>query len=125
MKKRTARQGGQMSTRDVLLGDGDGPVWKLFVLAISLAIAVVSALPYAGAWNDGSRLATVECLVDHHTLAIDRSVFVAVPAPGDPTARSPYPEGADLLRRGTQDKLLIGGHYYSDKSPVPALLMAL
>ena len=26
--------------------------------------------------------------------------------------------------RGTQDKMLIGGHYYSDKSPVPALFMA-
>ena len=95
----------------------------------ALAIALLSARPYAGSWNDGSRLATVECLVDQHTLAIDRSVFVAVPRPGDPSARSPYP-GDDpawwgLLRDGTKDKLLIDGHFYSDKSPVPALLLAL
>ncbi|HYT90001.1 MAG TPA: hypothetical protein VEL76_14945, partial [Gemmataceae bacterium] len=30
-----------------------------------------------------------------------------------------------LLRAGTKDKLLINGHFYSDKSPVPALLLAL
>jgi hypothetical protein len=95
----------------------------------SLAVALVSARPYAGSWNDGSRLATVECLVDHHTLAIDRSVFVAVPRPGDLSARSPYavddPALRGLLQDGTRDKLLIDGHFYSDKSPVPALLMAL
>jgi hypothetical protein len=102
---------------------------ECLVLLGALAVALVSARPYAGCWNDGSRLATVEALVDHHTLAIDRSVFVAVPAPEDPTARNPYrtdgPQLADTLREGTKDKLLIGGHFYSDKSPVPALLMAL
>src|SRR5438552_7222779 len=113
-----------MSTRDVLIGDGDGPVWKLFVLAMSLAIAVVSARTYAGGWNDGSRLATVECLVDYHTLAIDQSIFVQVPPDADP-AHLPYPtDEPGLLANGTGDKLLIHGHYYSDKSPVPALLMA-
>jgi len=30
-----------------------------------------------------------------------------------------------LCRYGTADKLLIDGHFYSDKSPVPALLLAL
>ena len=84
-----------------------------------------------GSWNDGSRLATVECIVDRHTLAIDESVFVAMPAGDDPSGRrSPY---GDLhtnptmiaLSAGTKDKLLIDGHYYSDKSPVPALLMAI
>jgi hypothetical protein len=90
----------------------------VLVVAAASAVALVGARPFAGAWNDGSRLATVESLVDHGTLAIDDSVFVAVPAAG-----SPYHGAA--LDNGTLDKLLIDGHFYSDKSPVPALLLAL
>ena len=38
---------------------------------------------------------------------------------------SPYPpDDAAPPGTGTLDKLLIDGHYYSDKSPVPALLLA-
>jgi hypothetical protein len=84
-----------------------------------MLIALVSARPYAGSWNDGSRLATVECLVDHHTLSIDESIFVRVPA-----TLSPYDPAAPLLQLGTQDKLFIDGHFYSDKSPVPAVILA-
>jgi hypothetical protein len=93
-----------------------------FVLvAAALGLAWVLARPCAGSWNDGSRLATVESLVDRHTWAIDESIFVRVPASGP----SPYPPEDDLLRtRGTLDKLWIDGHFYSDKSPVPALLLA-
>jgi hypothetical protein len=99
--------------------------WAGFaVVAAAVVVAAVSARPYAGAWNDGSRLATVEALVDHHTLAIDDTIFVRVPPPGEASA-SPYPpDNALLLGKGTQDKLFINGHYYSDKSPVPALLLA-
>ncbi len=99
-----------------------------FVLAAATVVAAVSARGYAGGWNDGSRLATVECLIDHNTLAIDDSVFVRPPPPparSGPKALLPYPASEPhLLLYGTRDKLLIGGHYYSDKSPVPALLMA-
>jgi hypothetical protein len=94
---------------------------EALLLAAALGLAWVVARPYAGSWNDGSRLATVESLVDHHTWAIDDSTFVRVPASGP----SPYPlrhEG--LQKTGTQDKLWIDGHYYSDKSPVPALILA-
>src|SRR5207244_7533603 len=77
-----------------------------------------------GGWNDGSRLATVECLVDYHTLAIERSIFVQVPPCDDPAAPSPYADDESLRLHGTGDKLFIKGHYYSDKSPVPALWMA-
>lgn len=87
-------------------------------------IALISARPYAGGWNDGSRLATVESLVDHGTLAIDRSIFVAVP-PLEPDRPSPYPRDDELLQRfGTKDKLFVDGHYYSDKSPFPALYLS-
>jgi hypothetical protein len=91
----------------------------------ALLLAGISALPYAGGWNDGSRLATVESLVDRHTLAIDESVFCR---PSEDTiARGcpPYaPREYDLLTYGTRDKLLIGGHFYSDKPAVISLLMA-
>jgi hypothetical protein len=90
-------------------------------VAAAVHHAAVTARPYAGGWNDGSRLATVEALVDHHTLAIDDSVFVRVPPAGEP---SPYPPDNPFVRDGTLDKLYVGGHYYSDKSPVPALLLA-
>ena len=49
------------------------PCWR-----VAVAIAIVSARDLAGGWNDGSRLATVESLVDYHTLAIDDSAFVKI-----------------------------------------------
>jgi len=36
----------------------------LLVLIAAATIAIISARGYAGSWNDGSRLATVEGLVD-------------------------------------------------------------
>ncbi|MCI0684952.1 MAG: hypothetical protein L0Y71_22885 [Gemmataceae bacterium] len=107
-------------------GNSERKVW-IAVLVGAAVIALASARPHAGGWNDGSRLATVESLVDRHTLAIDDSMFVKVAS----VETSPY-ESAILRdpRRppsmlGTFDKLWIDGHWYSDKSPVPALLMAL
>lgn len=92
------------------------------VVALAAVVAMISARPYAGGWNDGSRLATVECLVDYGTWAIDESIFVQ---PARAGRGLPYPaDEKALLDRGTQDKLLIGGRYYSDKSPVPAFFMA-
>src|SRR6202041_934041 len=43
-------------------------------------------------------------------------------APQRPNPYDPSDPGLDLF--GTQDRMLIGGHFYSDKSPTPALLMA-
>jgi hypothetical protein len=95
-----------------------------FILTAACVIALVSARPYAGSWNDGSRLATVESLVDHGTLAIDRSIFVQVPPRQRPDEPGPYPADDPVLQHGTRDRLYIQGRFYSDKSPVPALLMA-
>ncbi len=101
-------------------------VARYAVLVVAVAVAVVSARDYAGGWNDGSRLATIECLVDHHTLAIDESVFVRVPRiKPDSDEPFPYPlEYPDTWLFGTKDKILVGGHYYSHKSPLPAVLLA-
>jgi hypothetical protein len=103
----------------------DPPALCLLVLGLAAAVAGLSACRAAGGWNDGSRLATVECLVDYGTLAIDRSVYVRFVPTEHPGTPPPYqnPSGA-YQELGTGDKLLIKGHYYSDKSPVPALLLA-
>ncbi|MFO0936547.1 MAG: hypothetical protein U0798_08560 [Gemmataceae bacterium] len=94
------------------------------LLIVSVVFALVAARPYAGSWNDGSRLATVETLVERNTLCIDHSIFVSVPEEreGRPL---PYPrDREDLLTHGTQDKLYIGGHFYSDKTPLPSVYLA-
>ncbi|MGA3113467.1 MAG: hypothetical protein ABSF90_03435 [Syntrophobacteraceae bacterium] len=96
----------------------------ILVLMVSLTVALVSARPYAGAWNDGSRLALVETLVDFRTLSIDRSIFVD-PARAEGTGAKPYPpQRRDLIESGTLDKVLVKGRFYSDKPMVPALFMA-
>jgi hypothetical protein len=96
----------------------------LLVFLISLAVALVSPRPYAGGWNDGSRLAQVESLVDFRTLSIDRSIFVD-PARTESDRATPYPPNRkDLMKRGTLDKVFVRGRFYSDKAPVPALFMA-
>ncbi|WP_435009712.1 hypothetical protein P12x_000960 [Tundrisphaera lichenicola] len=97
--------------------------WTVVDLGVIVTCALISlgsARDYAGGSNDGSRLASVESLVDHRTWVIDRSIFVD-PAQASRLEiwppRSPHPEGII-------DKLRIDGHYYSDKPPVTAVLMA-
>jgi hypothetical protein len=87
----------------------------VLLLGSLTAVTWIGAADHAGGWNDGSRLATVECLVDHGTWAIDRSVFLT------PRPYGPY---ADRLPHGTLDRLMIDGRYYSDKSPILALVLA-
>jgi hypothetical protein len=96
-----------------------------WLLVGAAAVALCSGVPFAGSPNDGSRLATVEALVDHHTFAIDDSIFVKPPPATSPREQLPYhPEWDPLPEIGTVDKLRIDGRYYSDKPPVAALLMA-
>lgn len=90
------------------------------ILLLATLIAAVSARPFAGGWNDASRLATIECLVDYRTFAIDDSVFVNVPAEDAPF--TPYDK--ILHKTGTLDRMRFNGRYYSDKAPVPALYSA-
>src|SRR5579884_3222203 len=100
---------------------------ELLLVAAAALLAAVSAEPFAGSSNDGSRLATVECLVDHHTLRIDDSVFVRPPPP---TAGAPHPyvprrcELDVIAFTGTVDKVRVGRHFYSDKPMTPALPLA-
>ena len=63
---------------------------ECLIIAASLALAAALAQPYAGSWNDGSRLATVESLVDRHTWIIDDSIFVQIPYPDESDTPLPY-----------------------------------
>jgi hypothetical protein len=98
---------------------------ECLVLLVATAIAVGSALPAARSSNDGSRLATIEALVDYRTFAIDDSIYVpprSFNTPGRPDVYDPsVPE---LDQRGTGDKMLINGRFYSDKPAVPAIFLA-
>ena len=88
-------------------------------------VASASALPYAGSWNDGSRLAAVESIADRHTMAIEDSIFCRVPPETLARGCPPYhPNDLNSLTYGTRDKLLINGHFYSDKPAVISFLMA-
>ena len=94
---------------------------RVLLLLGAAAVAAAGAQPFASGLNDGSRLATVESIVDRGTLAIDDSIFVR-PSLADPEGGSPY---SPPLPDGTFDKVLIGGHFYSDKPAVPAVGMAV
>ncbi|HBI45890.1 MAG TPA: hypothetical protein DDY78_24000 [Planctomycetales bacterium] len=82
-----------------------GRVIEVIVVLTAVVIAAVSARDFAWGANDKSRLATVECLVDYHTFAIDRSTWFA--------------ETCDMIRPHPD------GPFFSDKPPVMALLLAV
>lgn len=75
------------------------PLQRLLYLLVIAAIVTTHAAP--GSWNAASRMATVQSLVEFHTFMIDKTVFI-----------------------GTGDKVFIGGHFYSDKPPMPSVLGA-
>lgn len=52
-------------------------------------------------WNDGSRFATIQNLVENHSFQIDHSLFF------------------------TYDKVFISGHFYSDKPPVFSVIASI
>ncbi len=101
----------------------DHPLFPWLLGLAALILAALSALPYAGSWNDGSRLAAVESLGDRRTFAIDDSIFCRPSADSLARGCPPY-RSADLLAHGTRDKLFIDGHFYSDKPGLISLLMA-
>ncbi len=76
-------------------------VGMLLALGFLVAIAALTKTQ-PGAWNDISRVATIEALVEHSTWTIDNSPWV------------------DL----TKDKISINGKFYSDKMPLLSFLGA-
>jgi hypothetical protein len=76
------------------------PKKRLILLLIILAFATTHTGPQS--WNDRSRMATVQSLVEFGTFVIDDTAFIT-----------------------TGDKVFINGHFYSDKPPFPSVLAAL
>jgi hypothetical protein len=102
-------------------------IQRLARLGLVLAVIVLAAFGArsVACWNDGSRLAALESLTEHGTLAIDDSVFVRVPPELVASGRAPYPPTLQfLIAGGTLDKVHVGGHFYSDKPPVATFLLA-
>lgn len=103
----------------------DHPASAWVLAAFALVIAAAGARPFAGGWNDGSRLASAESLLDRGTLAIDDSVFCGAPQRLFDSGHLPYsPDNLGLNQFGTKDKLFVRGHFHSDKPAVVAVLMA-
>ncbi len=103
--------------------DHPAAAWLLALAAFGLA--ALGARPYAGSWNDGSRLAVVESLLDRGTLAIDDSIFCQTPQRLFESGHLPYPRDRhDLHLLGTLDKLFVRGHFHSDKPAIVSVLMA-
>lgn len=100
--------------------------WTGAAIALAaFAFGLCLAQDHAGSWNDGSRLATIESLVDRGTLAIDESIFVRPPTEAGAGRPLPYSRSEpNLWERGTLDKLWIEGRFYSDKPMVPAIVSA-
>lgn len=73
--------------------------WLFGVLAI---VALTTVLAEVRSANDASRMSLVQALVEHHTLIIDQTVFMA-----------------------GEDKSWVNGHFYSDKPATPSLIAAL
>jgi len=96
----------------------DRPAAAWAVAAVAFALAATQARPYAGGWNDGSRLASVESLADRGTFAIDDSLYAA------PRAEAGTAVYAPGLPAETRDKLFIDGRFYSDKPPLPSVPLA-
>ncbi len=96
----------------------DRPAAAWVLAACAFVLAAAGAKPYASSWNDGSRLASVEALVERGTFCIDGTTFLER---GGPPA---YDPANPVLARATLDKLLINGRYYSDKPPLVSLPLA-
>ncbi len=97
-----------------------------FILLCSILITIISVKPYAMSWNDSSRFAMVQALVENNTFVIDDTIFVISDCNKKYNKISPFDPNNPLLNRyGTNDRLYISGHFYSDKSPVPGVIMAL
>ncbi|MBF0361386.1 MAG: hypothetical protein HQK49_10255 [Oligoflexia bacterium] len=76
---------------------------KRYIVLFTISFLFISLFikTNTGGWNDKSRLATIESLVENKTLIIDQSIFF----------------------NNTLDKVFINGHYYSDKPPLLSIFL--
>jgi len=92
---------------------------EIWIFVITFIILALFTKTYVGSGNVGSRFATIESLVERGTFVIDDSTFFGnaktYPIVGEkPVMRKNNYEAIN----GTNDKVLINGHFYSDKPVV-------
>jgi hypothetical protein len=73
-------------------------IGNLHIFLMFLLLFALSTRTGVSSWNDASRMATIQSLVEDGTFAIDGSIYI-----------------------GTGDKFHYNGHFYSDKPPLLAL----
>lgn len=71
------------------------------LIIVSIFLIVFFTRFQTASWNDGSRFATIQNLVENHSFSIDHSLFF------------------------TFDKVYINGHFYSDKPPLFSMVATL
>ena len=88
-----------------VIPQGTLSVWHYasIIFAAMLVIWFVQTKEQRDSWNDASRLATIESLVERGTWQIDQSPFL----------------------RLTGDKIFLQGHFYSDKPPLLQVFSAV
>lgn len=74
---------------------------KTYAVILLFIVAGITKF-HAGSWNDQSRMALVQSIVEHRTLVIDKSDFIS-----------------------TGDKVFINGHFYSDKPPMLSIITSI
>lgn len=72
------------------------------LILLLIGVSLLSINPRINGWNEASRMALTQSVVEQHTLTIDQSEFSK-----------------------TGDKVYINGHFYSDKPAIPSLLASL
>lgn len=72
------------------------------LLLLLIGVSLITINPRINGWNEASRMALTQSLVEKRSFIIDESAFV-----------------------GGGDKVFINGHYYSDKPVIPSILGAI
>jgi len=86
-------------------------LWLSHGVVIACAVlAVWGAIPFAGGFSDGSRLAAIESLGARGTLAVDDSVFIGYQH-RDLTHPPAYDPTNPHLVHGPADRMFVQGHF--------------
>ena len=72
------------------------------LILLLIGVSLISINPRINGWNEASRMALTQSLVERHSFTIDESVFI-----------------------GSGDKVFIDDHFYSDKPVIPSILGAI
>jgi len=82
--------------------DGDEYIFSRHLTLLLILVSLITINPRINGWNEASRMALTQSLVEQHSFIIDESVFVT-----------------------GGDKVFIDDHFYSDKPAIPSMLAAI